>query len=116
MRGKSAKNDNRVSRGTTRDNYLCEAYGCSPCFVRTPKLTSIDVARIRRRLVKPQRTQPKRKANSPKNLSPKTKRRRDESLFTPPVPYPVKMVEVQTMNNELHAHIVQIRNEHNYSS
>lgn len=89
-----------VSRVLTREIFFREAYNCLPCCVRMENLTSVNVAQIHRRLIRPQRTRPKKKPASCPDISPKSKRRRDDNLFLPPVPIPVQTVDVQTMNNE----------------
>lgn len=84
------------------DDYLCEAYGCKPCFVRAEKLNSVDIARIRRDLVKPQRIQPgpKPQSSSQTEVQAKVERRQNDSLFKPPVPCAVQTVDVNTIDRE----------------
>lgn len=78
------------------ENYLYEAYACVGCSVLMQKLDGEAIARIRRGLVRPPRTHSK--PNKIQQLSPRTQRRQNDEVFTPPVPYPVQTVDVQTMD------------------
>lgn len=88
------------SRLLTRENFLREAYNIPNSCVRMEQLTCVDIARLRRELVKPQRTRPKKNSSGHQEMSPNSKRRLDDNLFVPPIPIPTKFVEVTTMENE----------------
>lgn len=69
-----------------------------------------DIVRIRKKLVRPRKTKPKTVSTSEKqkesarlepNMSPKSKKRQDDSVFKPPVPIPVSFLSVQTMNMDI---------------
>lgn len=80
------------------EGYLREAYGCVDCTVPLQMLNGETIARIRRGLVRPNRTRPKQNPIQNQQLSPRTQRRQDDDVFTPPVPFPAQSVEVETMN------------------
>lgn len=80
------------------ERYLYEAYACVGCSVPMQKLDGEAIARIRRGLVRPPRTRPKPNKVQCQQLSPRTQRRQNDTVFAPPVPYPVQTVDVQTMD------------------
>lgn len=86
-------------------DYLTEAYGCQPCSVNLKKLNGEDIAQVRRLLIRPQRTRPRGKKRpidltTSEQLSPRSKRRKEDSIFTPPVPYPIQELEMETYDRE----------------
>lgn len=115
---------------------MIEAYACVPCSVLTQKLSKDAIATICSGLARPQKTRPKQR----QQLSPRSKRRQEDALFKPPVPYASNTVEVKTMDAKseheyyenidciqyrfkkndsfglfsAHALVVQINKEHNY--
>lgn len=91
-----------VSRTRIRDDFLREAFGCKKCFVRVPKLTSDDIARIRENLVRLQKSIDPASIQAQVDCQKSTinQHRKDENVFKPPVPYPSNEVEVQSINHE----------------
>lgn len=79
---------------------MYEAFGCVKLSIPTPNLTSADIDKIRQKLVRPQKTRPKKKpiSGGSLQLSPRSQRRLNDSLFVPPIPYPVQFVDVETMD------------------
>lgn len=91
-----------VSRQHAFEQYLCEAFGCLPCSVQTPNLNSTNIAKIRRNLVRPSRTRTKPQPipGGIQQLSRRSQRHQDDGVFLPPIPYPVNVVDVSTMDRE----------------
>lgn len=79
-----------------------EAYECVQCSVPVQKIDSEAIARIRRGLVRPQRTKPKSNGQLIGNqqLSPRSQRRKDDSAFAPPIPHPIETIDVESMDSE----------------
>lgn len=80
------------------ERHLNEAYACVDCSVPVQMLDGEAIARIRRGLLRPQRTRPKQNKVESKQLSPRTQRRQNDNVFTPPVPYALQTVDVQIMD------------------
>lgn len=83
--------------------YMQEAFGCMKCSVNVENIDGGGISRLRRGLIRPQRTVPwQLVANPPtqNQLSPRSQRRENDNKFKPPVPLPARFVEVGTINSE----------------
>lgn len=97
------KANTKATRSNAWEKYLQEAFGCKECSVIVENIGGDGISRIRRGLIRPQRTVRMQLVDNPapqNQLSPRSQRRNDDLKFKPPVPLPVKFVEVGTLNAE----------------
>lgn len=117
-------------RSDTYEAFLREAFGCKPCRVVLQPISKEEIANM----IHGKCSQKRKSTSFEEKLA---KRRRDDAIFKPPVPYPVQEFEIQSINHSgkylilnsaefanrlpfffsnftVHQHLIRIWNEHDY--